>query len=399
MKIAYVSIFDAHDVNNWSGTPLHMWQALEAQGNEIEIIDTLHHGPSLKRKLRKLWGRYVENRDFLHFWDVDTARGYAADVRSRLENTGADVVLSPSPIPLAFVNCPQPKILWTDASFAALTTTHSEFSSKRLCTATVSDARHIDHAVGSNCQLLLFASEWGAGCAIRDTAVNPNKVAIIPYGANCEIKHGIEEVRHLAANRPLNKVNLLFVGVNWRGKGAAKAIRVTQGLRDRGLDARLSMVGCYPPAGECVPHFVDLLGFISKTTQAGRSQLNDLYRRSHFLIVPTIADAFGLVFAEASAFGVPSLSHRIGGVSTVVRNDVNGYLFEPDEPVAAWVDWATCILQTPGRYCQMAESSFREYETRLNWNVAGREAGARVRNIVEAHSRKLSIRSPELAVK
>ncbi len=174
-------------------------------------------------------------------------------------------------------------------------------------------------------------------------------------------------------------MELLFVGVAWQRKGVAKAIKVVEGLLVRGVDAYLAIAGCSPPTGENMPPFVDLRGFISKTTEDGRKQINDLYRSSHFLIVPTIADAFGLVFAEASAFGVPSLSHSIGGVTTVVRNDVNGCLFTLEQPISDWVDWAASVLQTPGRYCQLAKSSFREYEDRLNWKVAGKAAAARIR--------------------
>ncbi len=394
MKLAYVSIFDARDVRNWSGTLLHIWQALEAQGIEIEIIDNLRHGPSLRRKLRKLRGRCLERREFLHFWDVDTARDYASDVAARLQGTNADMVLSASPVPLAYLNCPQPKILWTDASFAALSRDYEEFKPERLCKATVANARAIDCAVGQNCALLLFASDWGAEWAIRETAVDVRKVAVIPYGANFEVKHGIDTVRRLAADKPRDKIEFLFVGVDWQRKGAAKAISVVEGLRARGFDAHLTLVGCSPPSGETVPPFVHLRGFISKTTQEGRSQINDLYRSSHFLIVPTIAEAYGLVFAEASAFGVPSLSHAIGGVTTVVHNDVNGRLFALDQPVSDWVDWAADVLQSPERYRRLAEASYREYEARLNWNVAGRHAAAAIHRVTALHQARMAASHP-----
>src|SRR5258705_2977640 len=111
MKIAYVTLFDATDVRNWSGTDLHIWRSLEAQGAKIELIGNLSHGRSAARKLRNLWSKYVERREVLQFWDVATSRSYCKDAEARLRDSDADIVLSPSPIALAFLDCAQPKCL------------------------------------------------------------------------------------------------------------------------------------------------------------------------------------------------------------------------------------------------------------------------------------------------
>ncbi len=365
-------MFDATDVRNWSGTDLYIWKALQSQGIEIELIGKLRHGPSLRRKLRKLWGRYVQRKEFLHFWNVQTARAYARDVTDRLSRlTGVDCVLSPTPIPLAFLECEHPKVLWTDAIFSGLSRCYEEFNPQRLCSATVSDAWRIEREVCRNCDRLVFTSDWAASQAIGAGAP-VGKVAVVPYGANLEVRHSEEDVTAWARQRGSNPVRLLFVGVDWARKGAPKAIEVARCLRDHGSDARLTIVGCVPPQGESLPDFVDGIGFISKESTEGRERIAALYRDSHFLIVPTLAEAFGLVFAEASAFGVPSLSHRVGGVTAIVRDGVNGRLFAMEEPVIEWAAWLSEQMGTPGRLEQLARSSYRRYAAALNWGVAGR---------------------------
>lgn len=381
MKLAFVTIFDASDVRNWSGTYLHMWQALEKQGFEIQLIDNLRHGRSWRRKLRKLRSVYLERRSFLHFWDVDTARDYAADVADRLQGTGADVVLSPTPVPLAFLDCPQPKFLWTDAIYSALSTAYPEFDPSLVGSPAVAGARAIDRAALDNCELLIFASEWGAEWALKERNAVPDKVHVVPFGANVGVIHTREMVRDLAA-RDGRTIRLLFVGVDWERKGGAKALEVVRNLHARGIDAELTIVGCSPPLGTEVPAFVRLLGFISKATDEGRRRLAELYAQNHFLIVPTMAEAYGLVFAEASAFGVPSLSHRVGGVTTIVRDEVNGRLFEIDQPASDWADWIVRVVRQPGRLHELAVSAFDEYEHRLNWNVAGRRVAEMIRERV-----------------
>jgi len=54
---------------------------------------------------------------------------------------------------------------------------------------------------------------------------------------------------------------------------------------------------------------------------------------SHFLFVPSVAGWCEIVFLEASACGVPSIAKNVGGVSTGVRSDINGYLFAENESV------------------------------------------------------------------
>jgi glycosyltransferase involved in cell wall biosynthesis len=65
---------------------------------------------------------------------------------------------------------------------------------------------------------------------------------------------------------------------------------------------------------------------------------------------------------KPSAFGVPSLSHRVGGVTTVVRDDINGRLFDVEQPVSDWVDWVLEASKQPGRLQELAVEAFREYK-------------------------------------
>src|ERR1700722_6525912 len=132
MKLAFISILAADDQNGWSGLDFHMRQALESRGVEIVVIDRLRHGRSLPRRLRKLWARRIENRSTLHFWDIDTAKGYAHDVEKRLRGLVIDGVLCASPIPLAYRRTTLPKILWTDSNFSALTSAYDDFGAHRL---------------------------------------------------------------------------------------------------------------------------------------------------------------------------------------------------------------------------------------------------------------------------
>lgn len=384
MKIAYVTPTDATNVGNWSGLYLHIYKSLEAQGLEIELMTDLNAGRSLGRDLRKAWGRFVQRRSYNHFWDVDTSRAYAADVEARLKHSDVDVVVSPVPAVLAYLKCSQPKVLWTDAGYEALRQNYAEFSDSVLSPASARNARQVDRALAANCDLLLYASEWGSEWAIKGAGADPACVITVPYGANLQITHTAADIAQTAVARGSDPVNLLFVGLNWERKGGAKAVAVVRVLRERGVNATLTLVGSPPPSDELLPDFARSLGYISKGTEEGRSALLQLYQQSHFLLVPTVGEAYGLVFAEASAYGMPSLSHRVGGVPTIIRDGVNGQLFDLDQPVSDWADWVMSVLSEPGALARLASSSFAEYQARLNWEVAGRDAAEYIRQCLAA---------------
>jgi glycosyltransferase involved in cell wall biosynthesis len=93
----------------------------------------------------------------------------------------------------------------------------------------------------------------------------------------------------------------------------------------QGIRTTLTVVGCQP-AG-VLPEYVRVLGFISKSTIKGREKLASLLQKLDFLILPTMAEAAGIVFCEASAFGLLSLSYSTGGVPDMWRMESTERVF------------------------------------------------------------------------
>ncbi len=123
-------------------------------------------------------------------------------------------------------------------------------------------------------------------------------------------------------------------------------------------------------------------GYLSKHTAADLEKLTLLLSQSHFLFVPSRAEAYGIVFCEANAFGLPCLTTYVGGISTIVKDDINGKTFALDassEMVAAYI---INLMQNYSRYEALALSSFNEYQTRLNWNVATKAVKERIAEII-----------------
>jgi glycosyltransferase involved in cell wall biosynthesis len=139
-------------------------------------------------------------------------------------------------------------------------------------------------------------------------------------------------------------------------------------------------VGSAPGGRAKLPPFVRSMGFLDKRTPAGLATLERLYAEAHFLVLPTRVDATPVVVSEANAYGVPCLASRVGGLPSIVTDDVNGRLFPPDA-VAAYAAYVAETMATRGRYQELARSAFNTYETRLNWDTATRTVAELLREV------------------
>jgi glycosyltransferase involved in cell wall biosynthesis len=140
-----------------------------------------------------------------------------------------------------------------------------------------------------------------------------------------------------------------------------------------------------------------VIPFIGKDTPEDRQRLNALYARSHFFIMPTRAEAFGIVFAEASAFGVPCLGTEVGGLGSVIKENVNGKLFPLDAGGEDYADWILEMMSQPERYRELALNAAEHAATHLSWSVAGRRIATIVNDVVRERPTIPTPQAPETA--
>ena len=332
-------------------------------------MDSLPEKGRYLGKAKEILSKKLTGKTYLRDRSPVLLDGYAAQIAARCAPLKPDVIFSPGSIPIAHLESEIPVVFWTDATFAGITDYYSHFTN--LSPRTLREGRAMELRALTNCSLAIYTSDWAARSAIDNYDVDPAKVKVVPYGANVASDRDEAGIRRLIGNRDLGGCELLFVGVDWERKGGPISLETTRILNRMGLHTRLHVVGCEQP-GE-TPDFVIRHGFVSKKSAEGAALLDRLFSESHFLIVPSRAECFGLVFAEASSFGLPSLAAVTGGVPSVVAQDVNGALFPLEATGEAYADYIQRMMGEPDRYARLALDSFAEFKARLNWEVAGCE--------------------------
>ena len=57
--------------------------------------------------------------------------------------------------------------------------------------------------------------------------------------------------------------------------------------------------------------------------------LFDVYKKSDIFILPSLTEGFPKTIFEAMAFGVPVIATDVGGISGIIKHEVNGILVKP----------------------------------------------------------------------
>lgn len=369
MRIAYTTTSDAQDVHSWSGTPFHMSHALADAGVDVDYIGSLSRKLPPFFKIKQTWKKLVCNQRESPRFNITAAKYYSQQVANKLANmSGVDAIVSPLINPIAYLDCKQPIVLWTDALYAALLGFYHPFNYHSA--ETIRQGNIIISECLSRCKLAIFSSDWAAQSALQLYGTSREKVKVVPFGANIDTYPSPEKIREIIKNRATDKIKLLFLAKSWERKGGDVVLAVAKSLYEAGYPVELTIAGYTPPDLHPIPPYVKSLGFISKHTADGKNKLRELLSSTHFLFVPSRAEAYGIVFCEANAFGVPCLTTYVGGIGTVVRDNVNGMTFGLDASISTYCDYIVNLMQDRYRYDVLALSAYNEYEARLNWNVA-----------------------------
>ncbi|MCC5652668.1 glycosyltransferase family 4 protein [Nostoc sp. XA013] len=376
MKLAYVTTYDAGSLkgcNEWSGTGYYIAQSLKNQSIYIEYIGPLQDAITSRtiHKFKRHYYDLFKQKNYQKDADTLTLKHYANQVAKKLNSTKSDIIFSATVNPIAYLECDRPMAFWADGTFANIHNFYPQYSN--LPEEVIQDWHQMEKLALQKSKLAIYSSDWAAQSAINDYGADPNRVKVVPFGSNTDSPFNSETIKDVISSRKTDWCKLLFLGVDWIRKGGNIAYEVTEKLNQSGLKTELTIVGCPPMVDSPIPNFLKPLGFINKATQEGQDRIKQLLMESHFLILPTIADCTPIVFAEANSLGIPCLSTTVGGVPTMIRNGINGQLFSPVGNISDYCDYITNLFTNYEDYKNLALSAFHEYESRLNWRVAGLE--------------------------
>ena len=360
------TVENPHDPKSWSGTAFHLREALEGSFERVTVLSN----PVPRKHPLDSAIRLLAGRDRYPLWMTRHAlHGYAAALRRAIAQHRPDAVLCLSSQHLALLGpCEVPTFMVSDAPWMAYKDAYAAYDprpwrAKAFARLEAQAARHT--------RAVIYPSPWACREAQERFALPASRVVLAPFGANRHCERNDLEVSGMIERRLNGPVRLLFVGKDWERKGGPLALATVRALRGQGVDARLTIVGCRPPLEPGEKRYVDVLGFLSAADPAQARLLERAFIKSDLFILPSKAECYGLVFAEAQSYGLPCVALNVHGVPGVVESGITGLLFEPGEAAHTLASGIRALALDPLRYRTMARSARLRFRRELNWQAFG----------------------------
>jgi len=365
------SIEDASNIKAWSGIPYSLREALERQVERVTVLPPSRPARHPVDVVKRIW--YGGKPPKYPLWMTNASlKQNAKGLQAEIARVKPDGVLGILAQPLVFLEKQRvPVFFFADAAFQSFQDKY-----KGMTPAGVRDADYArqEGDVARRIDGVCLGSEWACEDAVRVFSAEfpgvdfASKMHVTPLGSNWVPSKSREQVLETVARRSTDGLELLYLGVDWVRKGGPLAVEVATRIRDAGHKVRLHVVGCRPEIASEAMDVVTVHGPLYRSDAAQAATLTELFERSHFLVVPTQAECYGIAFAEAQAFALPPVSRAVDALPTVIKDGVTGLLLGADAPASAYVERILALHADRAAYVRMATAARDRYESLLNWD-------------------------------
>lgn len=366
MVIGYVSPTNPFtDRRAWSGLTYKIRESLESIGIEVVWIpyNTVTFGIHFWNLMLKIYCLlFARRKRFLVGENFPlTAKIMARSIKKNKNFQRCDCLFFPGGAQIAkYIKTDKPYIYYSGATVPIML----DYYWNDICKLSRKIAIRMDKEASLNAAVNLKASQWAYNSLIEDYGCSPEKCHIIEYGPAMD-------PNDIIPIKPYKKgaLNIFFSGVDWERKNGDIAVCTVKILREKGIDAHLFIAGIKELPTYCNNlDYITNVGFLNKNTEVGYQQYMELYHKCHLLLVPTKAECAGVVFCEASAFGMPSYTYDTGGTTNYVINGQNGRAISLRDGAEKFAEWIAYDIEN-GNLEKFHKGALRIHHTVLSWEA------------------------------
>ncbi|MCC7390472.1 MAG: glycosyltransferase family 4 protein [Phycisphaerales bacterium] len=378
LRVAMLWPGRAGDAGALSGMPAGMAGALERRGVEFVHIETPAPGPPPVPRRFRAHARAARHalRDTLehlapratHSRMLDRAHARAEHLGRELRRLRPDLLfgccISTS---LAFLETDTPVVYFSDATPRLINTTYPAYARRTRAYHDACDLFELGALQRTT--LAAYASEAALRSAIDDYALDPDRAVQIPMGANITPERPVAAPHEPPTRR---RLNLAFIGADPARKRLDLCVAAAELLGARGWRTTLRVIG--PLTSRAArSHAVEPLGRLSLADPGDLARARAAIAGAHFLLLPSVAEAFGIAPCEAAHFAVPAIVSDAGGLPSVVLDGATGRVLPTTAGPEAYADAIEQLAADPDGYRRCSLAALARAHRTLNWDAwAGR---------------------------
>jgi FkbM family methyltransferase len=241
-----------------------------------------------------------------------------------------------------------------------------------------------DGAVFRRAAAIVATSRWAAEDLERVYPDCARKVTVLPYPVRLE--HADRQWLDLRRGRgSAAPVRFLFIGGDFARKGGPELLQAWQEAALAPAH-RLTLVTDWPMDERRLPPGVEIMRGVRPYTAAWR----DVWRDADVFVMPARAEAFGMVYQEAAAAGLPAIGPRLNAVPEIIEDGITGVLVPPRD-MRALVNAMSALAASPDRRHALGRAARDRMEACGTIDRYGAVLSAVVRDVARKTNLKVGV--------
>lgn len=365
MKLTVMSLTDPKDKRTWSGTTSNMYEALKRNGLEVDTLTLKNWFTRFYIRATMFYLNRIKKQGVANFETTVLGAKYwgkRADKLIHDQDKKSNYYFCPAGASIiAFAHSQAKFVDLPDATYALMNNYYYAGVDKKGA----DNGDEIDQKALTRADKIILPSQWAYKSVQNDYDQPEGKLSLIPFGAN------MPDVKITPKTLTSKEINILLVGVEWKRKGVDIALDIVAKLNENSLAGyhyTLTIVGLDKPS-DFTQSDVIFKGRLDKNDPAELSSLQAEYEQTDLFLLPTQAEAAGIVFAEAAMYALPVFTYNTGGVSQYVLNGKTGYALPTSANSTDFVQQIEALVTDDTNYHNMSRKARDYYDTTLNWDA------------------------------
>lgn len=365
MKLTVISLTDPKDKRTWSGTTSNMYEALKRNGLEVDTLTLKNWVTRFYIRATMFYLNRIKKQGVANFETTVLGAKYwgkRADKLIHDQDKKSNYYFCPAGASIiAFAHSQAKFVDLPDATYALMNNYYYAGVDKKGA----DNGDEIDQKALTRADKIILPSQWAYKSVQNDYDQPEGKLSLIPFGAN------MPDVKITPKTLTSKEINILLVGVEWKRKGVDIALDIVAKLNENSLAGyhyTLTIVGLDKPS-DFTQSDVIFKGRLDKNDPAELSSLQAEYEQADLFLLPTQAEAAGIVFAEAAMYALPVFTYDTGGVSQYVLNGKTGYALPTSANSTDFVQQIEALVTDDTNYHNMSRKARDYYDTTLNWDA------------------------------
>ncbi len=332
---------------------------------DVKIVGPLNNRVRFLHLFKRIFFSFLSIK-----YDIDrslfVAKCFARQIEKKIVDKKYDFILTSDTYLVSFLKTSKPIYIFTDCLFE--TYYKHYFKEQSFHEKNFQEGQYLERLAINRSRKIILTSNWAVKNAVEKYKISKHKIFYLPFGANLKSIPGKNVILKNIRKKNMKICNLISIGVHWSRKGMSKAVDLVEKINELGQTSKLYIVGAKPKKNFSLFTNTVLINFLNKNKFSDKIKLFKLLKNSHFHILFSKSEAYGVV--RKPVFPPNKLELKLNDTGAI-KNNINGKRFSTTANIDLIAKYIINIFQNKKNFIKKSNSSRYFYDKNLNWKIIG----------------------------